>query len=298
MVPRPLVRLAAALLLLLVPTTARADDAGRLETGITAYETNRFDECIQHFKALLTPGGPGELKDKDARNRGRMYFAACLTAKRQLTEADEQLDLILNSDLDYAPNPSAFSSKLIGRFRELKIRHQEEIDKLTAERLAEAARLLEERKRIERLEKERREAIERMAREQVLVTQNSRVLALIPFGAGQFQNRQSTLGLVLLTSESLLAATSVVSYLVKDGVDRAYKPSVSDPEAARSQSKYATLVNRISFGAFVGVAVAGVVHGQLTFVPSFRDTKRRDLPPPVTGALVPGGGVMFWQGSF
>lgn len=277
---------------------ARADDLGQLEAGITAYETNRFDECIARFAAMLTPGAPTELTERENRNRARFHHAACLAAKKQLAAADEQLRAIVRDDADYQPNQAAFPSSLVARFKQLRGEFQAEIDKQTAARLAREASEREARERRERAEQERLAQLEKLAGQREIVTRSSRVLALVPFGVGQFQNRQASLGWFLLGAQATLGAASVVSYVVKASIDREYLPSVSDPEAARDRSAVATLVNRLSFGGFAAVAVVGVVHAQLTFVPEYRATVPRPVPPPVVGGLVPGGAVVGWQGAF
>lgn len=298
MVPRPQLLLASALFALLLPLEARADDLGRVETGSAAYESNRFDECVQVLEPLLIVGSPEEMKASDLKSRARMLLAACLTAKKKVSEADAQMEAILDDDSEYAPNVSVFPSSLIGRFRELKKKHQEANDAKTRERLEREAKEREERELRERLEQERRALIDRMASEQVLITESSRVVALVPFGAGQFQNRQTSLGWALLGGEALLATSTIVTYLYKDSIAASYQPSVSDPVVARDRTAAATLINRISFGAFVGLAVGGIVHAQLTFVPAFRETRERALPPPVSAEAMPGGGMVTWQGSF
>jgi hypothetical protein len=141
-------------------------------------------------------------------------------------------------------------------------------------------------------------AIEQMAREQIFTRKNSRTVALIPFGVGQFQNQQRTLGWTLLGAQAAFAATSMVTYFLKENIERQFSASVDEREARRLRD-LAVQANYLSFGAMVVTMLGGVIHAQVTFVPEFRELRERPLPPPVP-PLSPQltGGLLQWQGRW
>lgn len=60
----------------------------------------------------------------------------------------------------------------------------------------------------------REQQLEKLAREESLVASNSRYIATIPFGVGQFQNGDEAVGALFLVSETLLLATATTSGLI------------------------------------------------------------------------------------
>jgi hypothetical protein len=162
-------------------------------------------------------------------------------------------------------------------------------EKLTRAREAEIARIKE---------------LERLARLEVHIVHNSRWIAAIPFGVGQFQNGQTAGGWLFLTTEAALAATSIITETTKASLEsQGFAPGV-DTNALNSQTHRLKLINWSVFGGLVAVAAGGVLHAQLTFVPEFREVRERALPPPVNLTVapsigtLPNGGFLGLQGTF
>src|SRR5690606_30400888 len=78
---------------------------------------------------------------------------------------------------------------------------------LLREEAAEARRRSEERRK-------RLEELERLAAEETVILENPRWLMHVPFGVGQFQNGNKTLGWTFLIGESVLAATALGSGII------------------------------------------------------------------------------------
>jgi len=173
-------------------------------------------------------------------------------------------------------------------------------------RAQELARLQEERARKERA---RVAGLERLAQQETVITPKTRWLALVPFGVGQFQNGEKSLGYVFLTSEILLAASTLTALGVEThlvlATSQADKPkqsingTLADWKSALEYSSY----------AWLGVTAIGIVEAQLAFVPEQRRIRKRALPPelrPETTGLsvlpnampVPGGAVLGVIGRF
>jgi hypothetical protein len=265
-------------------TPVRADEQSSLEGGVSSFDTGRFDECVQRLGPLLRPDAPGALRDRVNRNRARMYYAACLLELKRDDEGTAQLEQLIRDDLQFFPDRAAFPGRIIKRFSDVRARLTPEIEEAMRQQLLREAE--ERRKREEREAREaaRRALIERMAGELEIRRANSRVLALIPFGVGQFQNRQPQVGWGLFAVETTLLLTTAVTFVLARNIEGQFGPSVRKGDAVTLRDQVVQ-ANRVAFGTFVGTAALGVLHAQLTFVPEFRETKQRDLPPPVLGGI-------------
>jgi hypothetical protein len=145
----------------------------------------------------------------------------------------------------------------------------------------------------------------RQAGQERVVVQNSRAVALIPFGIGQFQNDNPTLGYLFLGSEVLLGGASIVLSLMIDELSTSEKNY--DPVALQDRIDLLAGLNRVAFGAWAVVTVAGVVQAQVAFVPQKVSYVPRNVPPrpksPAVGlapgaTLLPGGGFVNVTGRF
>jgi hypothetical protein len=139
-----------------------------------------------------------------------------------------------------------------------------------------------------------------LAQQETVVTPNSRWLALVPFGAGQFQNGKDTLGYVFLTSEVLLAASTLTSLGIETHLvlqaNQLAKPELSINDTLHNWN----MALRYSSYAWLGVSIIGVVEAQISFVPEQRRIRRRPLPLDLrpTAQATPGGAVFGLSGQF
>jgi hypothetical protein len=118
--------------------------------------------------------------------------------------------------------------------------------------------------------------------QEVIIEKHSRLVAALPFGAGQFQNGEIGLGVFFASSEALAAAASLASAIAVhrlEAVDvtmRTRQGFVDVAELNRQILK-AAWVNRISFGTWAALAVIGVIEAQVTFVPERLTVRKRQL---------------------
>jgi hypothetical protein len=112
----------------------------------------------------------------------------------------------------------------------------------------------------------------------VTVEHHPFVLNLVPFGVGQFENGDTTAGVLFLVGETLALAGTVASYFLILDVRQ------DDPERAR---EFRTAF-WASQGAFWGLVAGGILHASLRWEPvTITETEvETPLPPPepVTGA--------------
>jgi tetratricopeptide (TPR) repeat protein len=264
-------------------TPACADDASELERGKASYDAGRYAEGVERFREILNPNSPNALREPTAIERARAYYAACLIALGRSDEADAEIEKVIRANPVYSPDPVAFPGKVIDRFIEIKSRLKQELE---AASRARAAAEHAAKTKAERQQREYIESLQRLASQETVVVRHSRWIAMVPFGAGQFQNGQEGLGYAFLVAESALAIASVASYVVQTGLVASYADSLHPDAGPIDFAKYdsekntAEQVNRYSFGALAVLAVTGIVHAQITFVPEVQETRFRPLPPP------------------
>jgi hypothetical protein len=146
--------------------------------------------------------------------------------------------------------------------------------------------------------------LEKQAAEEKHVQPNSRWIAMVPFGVGQFQNGNVPLGAVFAVSEALLGTASLVSIVIFNklvSTDTSQLPSSAYPQL-NGQILTAARVNQVTFAGWAALTVAGIVQAQVAFVPERTTTQKRPVPPrpkltPVA-APVPGGAVLGISGTF
>ena len=178
---------------------ARADTLADFEKGRSSYEGGRYDEAATKFRDMLSPGA--ERLEPWLLEKVRTYYAACLIALGRFKEADAQIEAILRVNPAGRPDPVVFPSAVLDRFIEVAARIRKDLE-ADAQRRADEEKLRKEKEAEEkRKERERVAELEKLARQEVHVTHNSRWFALVPFGVGQFQNRQTGLGVTFLGTE-------------------------------------------------------------------------------------------------
>jgi tetratricopeptide (TPR) repeat protein len=269
----------AMLAVVLTAAPARADDATELVRAKASFDAGRYAEGVERFRELLNPAAPNALHEPNAIERARAYYAACLIALGRSDEAEAEIEKVIRANPLYSPDPVAFPSKVTDRFIEIKSRLKQELE---AASRARAAAEQAAKAKTERQHREYIETLQRMASEETVLVRNSRWIAMIPFGAGQFQNRQEGLGYAFLLAESALAITSMASFAIHTGLIATYSTATEpiDFDKFESQLNTAFYVNRYSNVALEAVTLAGIIHAQVTFVPEFTETRLRPLPPP------------------
>ncbi len=291
---------AAGLVCATLAPTARADAASDLEKAHNAYVARQYDEAEMRLRALLD-AKTSTLVDPDKIADARMYLAATLLAEKKNDEANSMLEQLLTERPDYQPDPLRVSLEAIDALTDARTRIRDKLAALQAEKVRKAQ---EEKAKIEseRVKQQiRLQQLEQLAGTEIIEHPNSRLLAMVPFGAGQFQNGQTALGWTLLLSEGALAIGSGIGagfwyYYVQ----KAQAPeNVLDGTAHgyNSLAQTSSYVGDSLFAGFAVLAAIGVIQAQLTFVPETVETRKRPLPP-VTLAPTLGPGGLGLVGRF
>lgn len=276
------------------PTTTkkpdeRLSDEAELSRVAGLYEAGKYRECVEVVERLLDPLGKAPLRQPSIVESARVYWAACLLGAGQSDAADAPLRAAIHENPQMKPpDILVFPQPVIQRF--LKVR-----DSLVSEiRAAEQARVkqaqAEARQREQKLQQDRARMalLEQLASEQLIVVRNRRSIAFVPFGVGQLQNRQEVLGYTLMASELVLGSLSLLAIgaqaRLARQVDEAREQKVDVRQYEDTQATWSA-IKTASAWSFLALAVGGVVHAQVEFVPEFRELRRRPLPP--TGSTRP-----------
>jgi hypothetical protein len=261
------------------PVAPQLSDAAELERAITLWDAGRYGECVAEFRILLG-GGERKLEQVDVVERARVYYAACLIAAGKQGEAEDQFRQAIRSNpLMRPPDRMVFPEEVINTFFEIQDQMRVQITQAEEERIRKAREAAELASRRAAAERARVRRLEEYARQEVIVTKNRRSFAMVPFGVGQFQNRDEALGWLFFGTELALAGTALGALIIELELNaQADDSPPPDPvELNRAQSNAHQVLVLSSWG-FIAVAVAGIVQAQIAFEPEFRELKRRPLP--------------------
>jgi hypothetical protein len=261
---------------------ARADSLSDLEKAHSAYVAHRYDDAANRLRALLDPHA-GSLKEPDNVADARMYLGATLLAQGKKADADLVFQQLLRDKPDYQPDPLRVSLQATDALIDARSRMRDEL----AASMAEKVRQAQEEKA--KLDFERQKAalrlamLEKLAGEETVIHAHSRWIAALPFGVGQFQNGQIALGWTFLSAEALLLAGSGIGHLVtlynENQANDALASGAGTEFQYRSRAEDAYIASNLFTAGFAVVAIAGIVHAELTFVPERVEVRPRELPP-------------------
>ncbi len=260
---------------------AQADGLSDLEKAHNAYVAHKYEDAEGRLRVLLD-ARTGSLKEPDNIADARMYLAAVLLAQGKKIEAQTVFEQLLRDKPDYQPDSLRVTLQATDALSDVRSRMREEL----AANLAEKVRQAQEART--KLESEKQKAalrfamLEKLASEETVVQRNSRWVALVPFGVGQFQNGQTTLGWFFLTTESLLAVGSgvgaAVTYYDELQTNDALKNGTGTAPQYRALAEDAFVVSNVLGAGFALVAVVGILHAETTFVPERLEVRERPIP--------------------
>jgi hypothetical protein len=116
----------------------------------------------------------------------------------------------------------------------------------------------------------------------------SRWLAAVPFGVGQFQNRDVALGVFFAVSEAAAGGAAIAAYAIVEQLSRTKVARTTISLAGlNDELTRLTTANQIAFATWNVLAAAGVIEAQVSLRPA--RCKRDCAPVSATAAPVPGG---------
>ena len=298
---------------------ALADDAQALELAKSPFDAGQYAEAHARLSAILDPtlppcdAGPSptgqcHLTDLDLIERARALDAASLLALKRDSEADVLIRAILRRSPSYVPSPAMFPQEVIDRFTTVRLSMAAELRTILQQREIDEERKKDAARKAHDAEEKWIAEIARLAARERWVESNSRWLALVPFGVGQFQNGDVRLGVLFASGEAVLGGASLVTVAIVNSLasinvnQRTPQNQPVDIPALNSRIDTLTAVNRVTFAAWGALTLAGIVQAEVAFVPEKVTYHDRVIPPrprvlPVV-APQPGGAVIGLSGTF
>lgn len=276
--PRSLLAaLLAALLLVSGAVRARADDLSEFEAARARYERHDYARAADAFRALVG-SDPPRIGNALLVLESRKYYAASLLFLGKSDEARAQFRLLLQQEPDYALDPLAFPTEVVGLFDDVKATIRRELDSQREAEQSRARAAEREAQAVVQLRRYNLGRLRALAEEERQRSANSRWIASVPFGIGQFQNGHRGLGVALAMGEGLTVATSIATYIGHQNVANEH-PSVTEVDDARRRERQWRTANVVSFATFAALALIGIVDAHVRFVPERVKATPRPLPP-------------------
>ena len=255
---------------------ASADTRSEFEIGRNLFSNGQYERASEVFAALMAephdPRAPDSKKQREVLQAARPLFAATLVALGRGPEADHLVLEQLRDDPFYEPPAGQLPEPVMQRFVAVAAEHAEELERqrqvILRDRQEAVAREQREREAQRQAEQAKNTAAT------IVVTRRSRLVALLPFGVGQFQNGEVGRGIFFATSEVLAAAASFGTLIAAQhyaAVDCRFE----DCDAARRGFETVRTVNWISVGLTTALVVAGVIEAEATLVAVDRTTQKR-----------------------
>jgi hypothetical protein len=269
-----LVATVASLVVLAAPAPAAAGDIEDFQRARDAYDAHDWPRSVLLFEALVGTDPP-TMRTPLLVLESRKLLAASYVFVGRLDAARAQLERLLVAEPTYELDDTQFAIEFVELFHSVQAQVEQERER-AAER-AQAAAALE-------AERERARALIEFAESEVEVEiESSRWLALVPFGAGQFQNGQDDIGWMFMVIESVAVIGAFVSLFVEQDVQaQLNRAELLHDDHLRSQAndimRAMQIMNWTSAGLFGVFAVAGIIQAELDFQPARVVRTHREVP--------------------
>ncbi len=253
-----------------------ADELSDFEAARRNYDKQSYAKAARGLESLVGGVVP-RARNPVVRLEARKYLGATYLFLGKDEEAREQFRLLLEEDPAYDIDPVAFPGAVVEAFQEVQAQVTAEVARQKA--LDEARRQRERAGELEQLieEQQRIQGLEQLAATETVEKVNSRWIAALPWGIGQFQNGNRKLGIMFAVTESAFLAASIATFIGHNSL-RDENPAPDEIERAQRVEKALRIGNWVSVGALVSFYIAGVVEAEVRFKPTIRSTRQRALP--------------------
>ena len=279
-----------AFALLASPRVAAADALETFLDGRAAYQAGDYPRAVAILEDLLLPVPASD--DVLLICQARKFLMAGYVLVRDEGAARDEARRLLSDEScrDSALDRDAYPEAVVSLYDEVRTALEEEEREAEARRRAaqqeERQRQLSEQLRVETI----RELVE-IAQQEVVEDRNSRWVAALPFGVGQFRNGHRGAGWFFAISEGLLAGATLGTYAyfefyIRRRLDRfsddanampGLFPTLREPRLIQAERR-ARIANQVLWVATGAVMLTGVVDAQVRYVPVRTETRRRPLP--------------------
>ena len=253
-----------------------ADELSEFESARRNYDKQNYAKAARGLESLVGGVVP-RATNPVVRLEARKYLGATYLFLGKKDAAREQFRSLLEEDPDYDIDPVAFPEAVVQTFQE--VQKEVSTERVREDALAAARRQRERSNEVDDLirQQQRVQALEELAAVETVEKVNSRWIAALPWGIGQFQNQNRKLGIMFAVTESAFMAASIATFIGHNSL-RDENPAPSEIDRARRVERALRIGNWVSVGAFLSFAVAGVIEAEVRFRPVIRTTRKRELP--------------------
>jgi hypothetical protein len=252
---------------------AFASPAEEMDTARDAFRRSDWNSALPILSSLLYP--TPRLASAEDIYEAHLLLGMCAFETNDRLTATREFEEAIALKLDRQLSTGVFSEASTALYEERRKAMEEKYK-------------LEEEKRQLALE---REKYRRMVEAMVIVEKRDYYVNFIPFGAGQYQNGQTTKGILFASAEGVTGAVSAGIWMYLVGT-YGLSGTVSNDDA-----NFVLRLEQIEIGAgaaFIGIAAWGIVDALVHYKPSIvRKPDESLLPPdmrPHTTPIAPPGG--------
>lgn len=282
---------------------AFADARAEVEKSRASYVSKSYADAETRLRALLDDSKSG-VKEAGLLSQARMLLGAALIAQNKAEAGDAVFETLVLEDQTFDPDPLSYQPAAINRFIDIRSSMRDRI-RLAVENNARLdAEQRAKREALARAQEQWLNTVKQQAQDDKTTVRNSRVVACLPFGVGQFQNGENVLGWIFLGTESALTVATAITLPMYAYARNREQEELASGDVERKASVYHERAENIRYTnlAFVGglalVAAAGIVQANATFVTERVEHKKRELPVAPSISLLPGGGYFGASGTF
>jgi len=236
------------------------------------YAYGAYEGAVKRLRGLLYPL---RLYSDEQVIEARQYLALAYYLQGNEKGVREEFAKLLYLDPDYELDPFTVAPTIIELFEGIRLTLKPELD------------VIRLRRNIQKIEEPGKAGYVRNI--ETTVIERSEWATFMPFGIGQFQNGDRGWGAFFATTQLLLLAANISTYLIASRIND-YRPDQAGLRQALVVTQYAT-------GALFGFAwTMGVFHARLNFVPRYELPLKTitEEPLPAVGF----GGAMQFQLDF
>ena len=251
-------RAALIALVLAIATAAHAAPSDDLDAGKAAFRTGQYQKALPILNALLYPPPPKLARPEDLTD-AYVALGVCRFETGDTSGAKREFEQALTIDPNSRIDPLIVTDPTaIQAFNETKLDLKKRMD--------------------EDAERKRKADLAKIRASLIGFEQHQFTLNFVPFGVGQFQNKDNAKGVFFAATEgaALVASASIWGYLVnKYGIRSTHVPLEDGPNVR--------FLQQVEIGTgvlFIGLWVYGAIDSYRHYQPQTRATIDDDLLPP------------------
>jgi hypothetical protein len=288
------------------PPASAGSEMGQIRLD---FEYGKFKEVLSRGRNLLDRGG---LTDEQLTELHRLAGVAAFNLG-QSADAERHLSTLLRIDPDASLDPFLFPPPAVQYLEKLKKQLASDLNVIRQERRIQVDRRRreeEDRERAKQQAAELQRRLDELTRRVTVRTVEKRVFSVnfVPFGAGQFQQGRSGVGLLLASTEGALAATSIIAYFAYGSLFKDYTiriPNVLNPNGSgyldvtyraipTERRPEATVWRIAQYGSAIGFylvygygVVDAIVNHEDQVVTTTMEERQAEPPPAQPGDVLP-----------